>query len=41
MRETVASAELLELLTGYKPATGVGDGVKAFVTWYQKFYMGA
>lgn len=41
VRETVASAELLELLTGYKPATGVEEGVKAFVAWYRSFYIQA
>lgn len=39
VRETVASAELLELLTGYTPATGVKQGVKTFVAWYRDFYM--
>jgi UDP-glucuronate 4-epimerase len=31
VRETVASPELLERLTGYRPRTGVAEGVKAFV----------
>jgi UDP-glucuronate 4-epimerase len=39
--ETVACAELLELLTGYRPATGIEEGVRAFVKWYRGFYMGA
>jgi UDP-glucuronate 4-epimerase len=41
VRETVASAELLKLLTGYKPATGVAEGVKAFVAWYRSFQLDA
>ena len=32
---TYASADLLEALTGYRPATGVDAGVRAFVDWYQ------
>ena len=39
VRETVASADLLELLTGCKPATGVEHGVKSFVAWYRRFHM--
>jgi len=31
---TFASPELLEALTGYKPTTPLGDGVRAFVEWY-------
>ncbi len=38
VRETVASADLLERLTGYRPATGVEEGVKAFVAWYRDYY---
>ena len=38
VRETVASAELLEALTGYRPATSVEQGVKAFVAWYRDYY---
>jgi UDP-glucuronate 4-epimerase len=38
VRETVASAELLERLTGYRPATGIEEGVKAFVKWYRGFH---
>ncbi len=41
VRETVASSELLELLTGYKPTTGVEEGLKAFVAWYRRFYVEA
>ncbi|MCB1446954.1 MAG: NAD-dependent epimerase/dehydratase family protein, partial [Rhizobiaceae bacterium] len=32
---TYASADLLEALTGYRPATGVDAGVRAFVDWYR------
>jgi UDP-glucuronate 4-epimerase len=32
---TYASADLLEALTGYRPATEVSDGVAAFVDWYR------
>lgn len=35
---TWAAAELLEALTGYKPATPVGEGVRAFVEWYRGYY---
>ena len=32
---TFASADLLEALTGYRPATGIEAGVAAFVDWYR------
>jgi UDP-glucuronate 4-epimerase len=35
---TVASAELLERLTGFKPTTPIAVGVKAFVDWYRGYY---
>jgi UDP-glucuronate 4-epimerase len=35
---TYASAELLQALTGYRPATPVGEGVRAFVDWYLERY---
>ncbi|EFO34000.1 UDP-glucuronate 5'-epimerase [Roseibium sp. TrichSKD4] len=38
VRETVASAELLEALTGYCPRTDVATGVRSFVKWYRDFY---
>lgn len=38
VRETIASAELLEALTGYRPATGVEEGVRAFVAWYRAYH---
>jgi UDP-glucuronate 4-epimerase len=38
VRETIAAAELLEALTGYRPSTDVATGVKAFVDWYKDYY---
>lgn len=35
---TFASADALEALTGYRPATAVATGVKAFVEWYRDYY---
>lgn len=35
---TFASADLLEALTGYRPATTVAEGVKAFVGWYRDYH---
>ncbi|MEO0370868.1 MAG: GDP-mannose 4,6-dehydratase [Pseudomonadota bacterium] len=35
---TWADAELLNRLTGYKPATDVQTGIRAFVEWYKDFY---
>ena len=35
---TFASADLLEKLTGYKPATPIETGVGAFVDWYKDYY---
>jgi len=35
---TFASADLLEKLTGYRPATAIEDGVGAFVDWYKEYY---
>ena len=31
---TYASADLLMALTGYRPATPIGEGVRRFVEWY-------
>jgi UDP-glucuronate 4-epimerase len=39
VRETFASADLLEALTGFRPATQVEEGVKAFVEWYKAYYL--
>lgn len=36
--KTYASADTLEALTGYRPATPVSEGVKAFVAWYRDYY---
>jgi UDP-glucuronate 4-epimerase len=38
IERTVASAELLVRLTGFRPSTPVADGVKAFVDWYRGYY---
>jgi UDP-glucuronate 4-epimerase len=38
---TFASAELLEAITGYRPATPVSAGVEAFVAWYRDYYRSA
>jgi UDP-glucuronate 4-epimerase len=35
---TFASADLLQSLTGYRPATTVEAGVGAFVDWYKAYY---
>lgn len=35
---TWADASLLEHLTGYRPQTGVREGICAFVAWYRDFY---
>jgi UDP-glucuronate 4-epimerase len=38
VRDTFASADLLEELTGYRPATSVETGVGAFVDWYRAYF---
>jgi UDP-glucuronate 4-epimerase len=35
---TFASADLLERLTGFRPVTGIEQGVRAFVEWYRSYY---
>jgi UDP-glucuronate 4-epimerase len=35
---TWASTALLEQLTGFKPATPLAEGVRAFVAWYRGYY---
>jgi UDP-glucuronate 4-epimerase len=35
---TFASTDLLERLTGYRPATQVAAGVAKFVEWYRGYY---
>jgi len=37
---TFASADLLETLTGYRPATPVSEGIGRFVAWYRQFQAG-
>lgn len=39
--QTFADPSLLQMLTGYSPATDINMGVKAFVDWYRSFYMTA
>ena len=36
--ETWANADLLQSLTGYKPATDFRDGIHKFVTWFCDYY---
>jgi UDP-glucuronate 4-epimerase len=36
--ETWADCSLLQRLTGYRPETGVREGVAAFVAWYRDYY---
>jgi UDP-glucuronate 4-epimerase len=38
VRATFASADLLQKLTGYRPATAIDSGVGAFVEWYKEYY---
>jgi len=38
IERTSASAEVLERLTGFRPATPISEGVKAFVDWYRQYY---
>ena len=35
---TWANADLLNSLTGYKPATDFRDGIEKFVTWFRDYY---
>jgi len=35
---TWADCSALERVTGYRPATGIGDGAAAFVSWYRGYY---
>jgi len=35
---TWASTARLEQLTGFKPATPLAEGVRAFVAWYRDYY---
>jgi UDP-glucuronate 4-epimerase len=36
--DTFANADLLEKLTGYRPATAIEEGVGAFVDWYRDYF---
>ena len=36
--ETWADCTLLHRLTGYRPETGIAEGVAAFVAWYRDHY---
>jgi UDP-glucuronate 4-epimerase len=38
VRDTFASADLLERLTGYRPATRIEEGVGKFVDWYRDYF---
>lgn len=38
VRDTFASADLLEELTGYRPSTPVEEGVARFVDWYRDYF---
>jgi UDP-glucuronate 4-epimerase len=33
-----ASPQLLEALTGFRPATPISVGVREFVKWYREYY---
>jgi UDP-glucuronate 4-epimerase len=35
---TFANTDLLFRLTGYRPATTVGEGVRAFIAWYRDYF---
>ncbi|MEX2127597.1 MAG: NAD-dependent epimerase [Xanthobacteraceae bacterium] len=36
--DTFANSDLLERLTGYRPATPIAEGVAAFVEWYKSYF---
>lgn len=38
VRDTFASADLLEKLTGYRPSTRIDEGVAKFVDWYREYF---
>jgi UDP-glucuronate 4-epimerase len=38
VRDTFASADLLEKLTGYRPSTRIEEGVGKFVDWYREYF---
>ena len=35
---TLAATDVLERLTGFRPRTNIGEGIRAFVDWYRAFY---
>jgi UDP-glucuronate 4-epimerase len=37
-KDTFASSQLLERLTGYRPRTSVSDGITKFVDWYLDYF---
>jgi UDP-glucuronate 4-epimerase len=37
LQDTFANSDLLERLTGYRPATPLSEGVAAFVAWYRSY----
>jgi UDP-glucuronate 4-epimerase len=38
VRDTFASADLLQKLTGYRPLTSIEEGVGKFVDWYREYF---
>ncbi len=38
VRDTFASADLLDKLTGYRPETKIEEGVGKFVDWYRQYF---
>ncbi|MDB5375448.1 MAG: UDP-glucuronate 4-epimerase, partial [Belnapia sp.] len=36
--KTWADSTLLQALTGYRPTTGIGPGIDAFVAWFRDYY---
>jgi UDP-glucuronate 4-epimerase len=35
---TWADCAALEAVTGYRPHTGIREGIRAFAAWYRQFY---
>src|SRR5262249_38034983 len=38
MLRTEASADLIETVIGYRPATPLSEGIDAFIRWYRSYY---
>jgi len=38
VKETYADIEATKALTGFKPVTGIGEGIPEFVEWYKRYY---